>query len=118
MKHLECQHQIAFVQWFNLNHKNKLLWHTPNGGYRNAWEGARFKKMGVAAGVPDLFIAEPYGEFHGLFIEMKTDSVSSKLTDNQAKMIKELGDRGYCVVVCNGVDAAIRAVDVYFGGGD
>lgn len=31
-----------------------LYWHTPNGGGRNAIEGARFKQAGVKAGIFDL----------------------------------------------------------------
>lgn len=47
------------------------FWHTPNGGSRSAREGARFKAMGVLAGVADLFIALPSSRHIGLFIEFK-----------------------------------------------
>lgn len=31
-----------------------VWWHTPNGGARDAREGARFKQIGVKPGIPDL----------------------------------------------------------------
>lgn len=34
----------------------KMIWHTPNGGNRNAVTGAILKRLGAMAGVPDLFI--------------------------------------------------------------
>lgn len=33
---------------------NVVYFHVPNGGSRNAAEGARFKQIGVKAGIPDL----------------------------------------------------------------
>ena len=44
----------------------KLLYHVPNGGSRNKAEAGRFKAEGVKAGVPDLCLPVPRGEFHGL----------------------------------------------------
>ena len=43
--------------WFRGEYKEfkLLLFHVPNGGARNAREGAKFKTMGVTAGVADLF---------------------------------------------------------------
>jgi hypothetical protein len=32
--------------------------HIPNGGSRNALEGAKFKRMGVRAGVPDYLVSK------------------------------------------------------------
>ena len=33
-----------------------IIFHPPNGGKRNKAEAAKFKRMGVLAGVPDIFI--------------------------------------------------------------
>lgn len=46
-----------------------LLFHVPNGGARNAREGAKFKSMGVVPGVSDFIFL-----FKGkvFFIELKT----------------------------------------------
>lgn len=52
----EDQLQAACYQWFWNTYPTlrRTLWHVPNGGQRNAREGAKFKAMGVVAGVADL----------------------------------------------------------------
>lgn len=42
------------------------MYHVPNGGKRSKSEAARFRAMGVKAGVPDMIA--PY---NGLYIELK-----------------------------------------------
>lgn len=41
-----------------------VWWHTPNGGNRSAAEGARFKQIGVKAGIPDLVFL--WGGLYGM----------------------------------------------------
>ena len=63
--------QIQCVRYFDgLLLKNAFLHHSPNGGARNPKEGAKFKRMGVRAGYPDLTLL-----FNGktVFIELKTE---------------------------------------------
>jgi len=48
------------IQWAVFDHirargsRDLVAWHTPNGGRRNRIEAARFKGLGVRAGVSDL----------------------------------------------------------------
>lgn len=63
--------QRAFVRWFYMQYPGKLIWHTPNAAKRSVVEGRMNKELGVLAGVPDIFIAEPSKYYHGLFIEFK-----------------------------------------------
>lgn len=74
MRHDEDNMQIACVRWFSMQYPQyaPLLHHSPNGGWRNLREAARFKAMGTKAGFPDLFFCYPTGSVHGLFIELKT----------------------------------------------
>jgi hypothetical protein len=68
-RHLEDQEQIALMRWAALvsvgeNTLAELLAHVPNGGWRNPIEAARFKAMGVKAGLPDILLplrTEAYG---------------------------------------------------------
>jgi VRR-NUC domain len=46
-----------------------IWWHCPNGGSRDIREAARFKRLGVTAGIPDLQLLSPKGKPH--FIELK-----------------------------------------------
>jgi hypothetical protein len=60
-----------------------VYFHVPNGGSRNAVEGARFKAIGVKAGVPDLvFFA--YQRFYTL--ELKEPGGRGRLSNAQKKM--------------------------------
>lgn len=44
-----------------------VYWHTPNGGTRNAIEGARLKATGVKAGIHDLLFLRPTQFTEGVF---------------------------------------------------
>jgi len=105
------------MQWWALAHQQfgipeQLLFAIPNGGERNIIVAARMKKEGVRAGVPDLFLAVPRGEFHGLFIEMKKPK-GGRVSDAQKGCIELLNETGYKSVVCNGCDAAIKEIMGY-----
>jgi hypothetical protein len=57
--------------------------HVPNGGKRNVREGAKFKRMGVKSGVPDIIIVNPTktGIYAGLCIELKVGK--NRMSDSQ-----------------------------------
>lgn len=44
-----------------------IYWHTPNGGTRNAVEGARLKATGVKPGLHDIFFLRPTQFTEGVF---------------------------------------------------
>lgn len=56
MRHEEDNLQIAVADYLRYQCTHTIWWHTPNGGQRNPREGARFKRMGVMPGVPDILI--------------------------------------------------------------
>ncbi len=52
--------QIAAVAWLEATLPPPWkCWHTPNGGFRTKVEAAKFQKMGVRPGMPDLFVCGP-----------------------------------------------------------
>lgn len=60
--------QYKLCDW--MRDKKIMHFHVPNGGNRSSREAAKFKAMGVKAGVHDLII------MHGgkiIFVELKTD---------------------------------------------
>ena len=71
----------------NLVDKNKketqysVIFHCPNGGQRNVREGAKFKRMGVKSGIPDLIVPINNGKHNQLWIEIKQGKGSQE--DNQ-----------------------------------
>ena len=105
----EEQEQAAVFEWTILMEKQfpelALLYHCPNGGYRNASEAVRFKKIGVKPGVPDLFLPVARGGWHGLFIEMKRQK-GGRLSDDQKAWIDALTEQRYMAVRADGAEQA------------
>lgn len=107
--------QIQIIQWCELQSgKYPMLLdihHSPNGGKRNAREGAKFKKMGTRPGFPDLELLYPNGEYNGLFIELKAPN--GKLSKSQKEWIDKLNNRGYKAVACYGFEEARDTIIKY-----
>lgn len=118
LKRGEDTEQMGVVDWANWNTNRfpelKLLFHIPNGGKRSATEAARFKAMGVKAGVPDLCLPVPMNGYAGLYIEMKYGK--NKTTDAQKEWIADLKAQGYKVTVCYGGEEATRELEAYLQG--
>lgn len=75
MKRNEEDEQSALFEYAGLQkaHEWSLLFSIPNGGYWNKKTGARMKKTGLKAGIPDIFLPVASGGFMGMFIEMKSE---------------------------------------------
>ncbi len=115
MNHIEDNEQICLMEWAAAQSGKfpelSLIFHIPNGGKRNAREASRFKRMGVKAGVPDLFLPVPRGGCHGLFIELKAPR--GRLSDYQCGWLESLKASGYAVSVCYGCNEAQRDILEY-----
>ena len=113
---LESQEQRTLFQWLALNMGRHpelgLCFHIPNGGSRNAREAHNLKLQGVKAGVPDLFLPVPHGEYHGLFIEMKRTK-GGRVSDEQKEWITALSGQGYKCVVTKGWEDAAEQIKAY-----
>jgi hypothetical protein len=119
IKRSEAGEQKTLIAWANLQSKKhselKMLFHIPNEGKRSRAYGAELKRLGMRAGVPDLFLAVPRMQnnilYGGLFIEMKTGN--NKCTENQKKWIRNLMDYGYQCKVCYSADEAMQVIKNY-----
>lgn len=89
----------------------ELLFHVPNGGSRNKIEAAHLKRQGVKPGVPDLCLPVARGQYHGLFIELKTDI--GRASAEQKGWIERLNAEGYFAEVCHGWESAVRVLEWY-----
>jgi hypothetical protein len=113
----EHDEQAALCQWLDLTYPDVLYWATPNGAHLagNARQRAakmnKLKAEGFLPGVADIFIAEPRGKWHGLFVEMKARG--GTLTENQKWFLSEVARRGYMDAVCYGFDDARGIVEDY-----
>lgn len=111
----ESRTQCSCILWFDLTYQarfnKKLLFAVPNGGRRDKAEGAKMKREGVRAGVPDLMLAVASKGFHGMFIEMKTKKGDT--SENQDEMIIAFTNQGYKVVICRSLEEFIKEVTQY-----
>lgn len=98
----EGMHQEALFNWANWNINRypelKFMFHTPNGGKRDAKTATILKREGVKAGVPDIILPVSRMGYHGLFIELKVGN--NKTTDKQDEWIKFLTEQGYLTAIC------------------
>lgn len=111
----EGQHQYTLMQWALASRIKypvlRLLHHIPNGGNRDTIEAKNLKRQGVKKGVPDLCLPVPKGQYHGLYIEMKTETGTT--SDEQDWWIKELNRQGYFCEVCHGWKSAVKVIEWY-----
>ena len=111
----EEKEQEVVMQWARM-HTGRwselgLLYHCPNGGSRNKREGARLKRMGVLAGVPDLHLPVSRNGYHSLYIEMKYKD--GRLSPTQKDIIDKLASEKNCCLVCYTAEDAIKALEMY-----
>jgi ADP-heptose:LPS heptosyltransferase len=106
---LEEEEQREFAEW--LDRKGVLWFHIPNERKATALTLYELERQGLKKGVPDNFIAEPRGNYNGLFIELKRAKKSlSKKSLEQRQWVKALNDKGYKAVFCYGAEEAKREV--------
>jgi hypothetical protein len=67
--------------------------------------------MGVKKGVADFFLAIPYGNYHGLWIELKVGK--GKLSVEQSEFLYRKNERGYLSVAIWGFEAAKETILSY-----
>lgn len=100
----EASHQYGFLIWFHQKFPGVLIYHCPNGEKRSIKTAVRLKKMGVVAGIPDLFIPA-----WNLYIEMKREK-GGVVSEAQEKIMTYLTRHGYVCLVCHGATDASRKV--------
>jgi len=87
--------------------------HIANQRQTSPAQGAKLKRMGVVAGVADLFLPRSNGINHGLFIELK--SPGGKVSEEQRKFISRMILEGYAAHVCYSSEEAIQLIKTHFG---
>lgn len=116
----EAQHQQNVIKWSQQADirtrypELKLLYHIPNERKCSQVQGRLLKLQGVKSGVPDLHLPVARGEFHSLYIEMKTENGST--SENQKWWIEELSKQGNKCVVCHGWQEAVKELEEYLCG--
>lgn len=111
--HAEDDLQMQCVRWFRLQYPQlaRLLHHSPNGGRRDAREGARFKQMGTQAGFPDLILLVASQGYHALLLELKTRTGRQQDSQKEYQQLAEA--QGYRYVVIRSLEAFMDEVSTY-----
>jgi hypothetical protein len=91
----------------------KLLYAVPNGGERNLRVARKLKAEGVMAGVADLCLPAARRGYHGLYLEMKSES--GVATEEQKEFLRSVSEEGYCAVIAQGADEARETLEWYIG---
>ena len=113
MRHIESNLQMACVRWFRMQyrHYDRLLFAVPNGGARDRVTGAILKAEGVVPGVADLLLLVPSGPYHGLCIEMKTQT--GRQSDSQKEWEKAVTSQGYAYSLVRSFADFKETIDTY-----
>jgi hypothetical protein len=104
----EHNEQCALFQWVEYSKgvipELNNIFAIPNGGQRHVVVAMKLKAEGVRAGIPDIFLAFPWGGWSGLFIEMKAGK--NRTSPAQNEWIMRLQQANYMVVVCYSFEQA------------
>ena len=66
----------------------------------------------IKKGLPDIVIPYPRNGFHGLYLELKTET--GHPSPEQSFFIKRLREEGYMALVAFGYDDAVNIIEDYF----
>ncbi len=103
----ESQEQQGFITWFRYKYPSVIIFHIPNGGFRDMATAQKLKKDGVVPGIPDLFIPK-----FKIFIEMKKKE-GGTISKEQKVMMEYLERVGYkCIVGYGATDASVKLMEL------
>lgn len=127
MKQPETEIYKALSKYMRLKHPNVLFrFDFAAGTKMTIGQAARHKELNPHRGYPDLFIAEPRGKWHGLFLEIKAigsrpyknngELVSNIHVQEQYLRLLELATKGYHTDFAVGLDDCIAKIERYLNG--
>ena len=106
---VEARQQAAIVEFIRAVAPDLLVFHPANGGWRSTAEGARFKWLGVVAGIPDLVVVARNGASY--FIEVKTER--GNLSEAQRAIRDRLMAMRVPYTVARSIDDVRRAFSIW-----
>lgn len=125
MSEAELQKQVAI--YIRMQYPDVIFHSDFGSGVKlTPWQ-ARMQKIqnGGRRAWPDMMIAEPIGNYHGLFIELKREGARLKKQNGewasshiaeQNIMLNELSNKGYKAEFAIGFEQALDLIDDYLGG--
>lgn len=122
-KKTEQKIQQAICDYLDLKYPD-VIYRSDGAGLKlTIGQAKQFARMQSCRAYPDLFIAEPRGGYHGLFIEIKSSYYdlytkkgwfrkSAHITE-QNEMLQILRSKGYSADFGLGLNPTIRRIDLY-----
>ncbi len=110
-RHQEGLIQELFVAWFRNQYPDAILTASVQEGAKSIGQAVRRKRHGYLAGTPDILVFYPQHPFHGMMIELKTDT--GRASPEQNDLLNRLNKLGYYAVVAKGLDEAKRVAIKY-----
>lgn len=112
----ELEEQAALIEWADKTVIDGIrigdyLIHIPNEGKRGPTARKDSKRLGLRAGISDLFLALPRGCYAGLWLEMK--AIDGKLTAEQVSWLNKMIGSGYAAILCYGFIQAKERIESY-----
>lgn len=107
----ESIEMLKIFDWVRHNNLDGFTWHMANERRCTPQQGALLKRMGVKAGVSDIFVAKPSQGFGACFIELKAKG--GKPSPAQLKFLETMNGNGYLAVIRYGSDEAIATIKEY-----
>lgn len=119
----EADVQLAVCNYLRLKYPSVIFNSDGAGNYVSRATAAKNTMLRSSSGYPDLFIAEPRGRYHGLYLELKRDGTRVFLKDGslstdshivkQEAMLQALQDKGYAADFAIGLTEATDKIDWY-----
>jgi hypothetical protein len=108
----KIQSQCVAWFWNEYPEYRSLLFHIPNEGNRDSkTDGAYRKALGLVAGVSDLMLLVARGPYHGLCIEMKTET--GRQSDVQKEWQLKVEKQGYKYIVVRSLEQFKEEISKY-----
>lgn len=112
-RQIEHNTQCALTEYCYYNYPNEPWFSVPNAGARSPRAGLYYKREGLRKGVLDFMFLVPRKGYHGLIMEIKTET--GRLTPEQKWFVEAFEKQGYLVKIPRSIDQAISAVKEYMG---
>lgn len=123
---MKPEHELyrMLARWFQEEHPNVIYRFDLAADLKlTIGQARKHKELHPKRGYPDLFIAEPRGKYHGMYVELKADGnspykrngelKSSEHLQEQSDFIHSLNQRDYFAVFATGFDEAKKIIDEY-----
>ena len=112
LKVTEEQMHMAVMGWLMSERRFRDdVYHFANERACSFGYGLKLKKMGVRAGVSDIFFAKARGPYHGLWVELKTQT--GRFTKPQLQFIANQMRNSYYACICRSFEDALHVFQMY-----